>query len=68
MVDHNGRFKYHSVMTVFADIRGLNMGEAFADGSYAVVTPYAVVGDVRMVKQSWNPGCHAVTVAALIVG
>ena len=55
-------------MTVFADIRGLNMGDAFADGSYAVVTPYAVVGDVRMVKQSWNPGCHAVTVAALIVG
>ena len=68
VVDQNGRFKHRGVMTVLADIRGLNMAEAFADGSDAVVAPYAVVGDARMIKQGRNPGCHAVTVVALIVG
>ena len=56
----------HIVVTVFANVRRLNMADALAGSVHSVVAAEAVVDDIGVIESSRNPGRRGVTIVAIV--
>lgn len=69
MVNRVSRRKQNSVMTVFADVAGLNMRRIFANGVGAVVTAETVTSNIEVIEIRRNPaGARVAVIAGVCAG
>ena len=66
VIDECGRLPERCAVAIFANIGGLDMHLALADGFHAVVTTETVAGDIRMVENSGSPEGRLVAIVALL--
>ena len=62
MVDHVGRRKRRNVMTIFADVCGVDVSRVLANGIGAVMAAETIAGDAGMVEIGWRPGDSCVAI------
>lgn len=66
MVDKRNRFPAGRAVTIFANIRGLNVHWALARRIHAVVATNAIANNAAVIEHSRNPGSRVMAIVALI--